>query len=304
MRLSKMFLILLKNILKQKRYNVLEITISCLILISTICSAETFVCAHRGDAKNAPENTLPAFKSAIKKGVQMIEFDVRMTRDGHLVIMHDEKVDRTTNGKGRVQDLLSEEIYKLDAGKWFNETFTGTKVPTLYEVMNIIPYGILCNVHVYGDEFVTEVVATTLKETGQLGRCFITCNNEKQVEAVRRKVPEMKICLLPEKLEKRRDFIERGIRLNVSYVQVSFIQGLDNLNEDIELAHKHGIKVNFFSAQDPETIKKLAEAKVDYILTDDIDLCFEVLKNYGTKPLLFENPDKKENISPIISKFL
>ncbi len=191
-----------------------------------------------------------------------------------------------------------------DAGKWFNEKFSGTKIPSLYEVMNIIPYGILCNVHVYGDEFVTEVVATTLKETGQMGRCFIACNDEKQVEVLKKKVPEMKICLLPKKLEKRRDFINRGIQLNVSYVQINIAQGLDNIKEDVELAHKHGIKVNFFSAQDPEIIRKLAEAKVDYILTDNIDLCFEVLKEFGTKPLFFDSSDKNIDASHIISKLL
>lgn len=298
-----MFPTLLKCILRQKKVNLSVIALfSWIILITITCTGETYVCAHRGDVKSAPENTLPAFQSAVKKGVHMIEFDVRMTKDGHLIIMHDEKVDRTTNGKGRVQDLLGEEIYKLDAGKWFGESFAGTKVPSLYEVMSIIPYGILCNVHVYGDEFATEIVATTLKEMGQTGRCFIACNNEKQVEVIRKKVPEMKICLLPEKLEKRRDFVERGIRLNVSYLQVSFTQGFDNLKEDIELAHQHGIKVNFFSAQDPETIKKLAETGVDYILTDNIDLCFVVLKEYGTKPLIFNSPDNKSNISHIISK--
>lgn len=296
-----MYPILLRCIIKRINVNFFIILGFYLILVSYICMGETYVCAHRGDVKNAPENTLPAFQSAVKKGVHMIEFDVRMTKDGHLVIMHDEKVDRTTNGKGKVQDLLSEEIYKLDAGKWFSDSFAGTKIPSLYEAITTIPYGILCNVHVYGDEFVTEVVAKTLKETGQMGRCFIACNNEKQVEILREKVPEMKICLLPEGLEKRRNFIERGIRLKVSYVQISITQGLDNLKEDIELAHQHGIKVNFFSAQDPETIKKLAEAGVDYILTDNVDLCFDVLKEYGTKPLDIKNQEKDTETPQVLS---
>ncbi len=296
-----MYPILLRCTIKQVKSNFFIILGFYLILVSYICMGETYICAHRGDVKNAPENTLPAFQSAVKKGVHMIEFDVRMTKDGHLVIMHDEKVDRTTNGKGKVQDFLSEEIYKLDAGKWFSDSFAGTKIPSLYEVIDTIPYGILCNVHVYGDEFVTEVVAKTLKETGQMGRCFIACNNEKQVEVLREKVPEMKICLLPERLEKRRDFIERGIRLKVSYVQISFTQGLDNLKEDIELAHQNGIKVNFFSAQDPETIKKLVEAGVDYILTDNVDLCFDVLKEYGTKPLNINNQEKNTETPQVLS---
>ncbi|HOV32965.1 MAG TPA: glycerophosphodiester phosphodiesterase family protein [Candidatus Hydrogenedens sp.] len=282
-----MFQKLFRVLLNQKRisYLIVPLFLANLLFAQNYCYGDTYVCAHRGDVKNAPENTLPAFQLAVKKGVQMIEFDVQMTKDGHLIIMHDSTVNRTTNGQGKVSELTSEEIYKLDAGKWFNEKFEGLKVPSLAEVVSIIPNEILCNVHVYGDEFVTGKVATTLKEMGQVGKCFIACNNEKQVQAAREKVPEIKICLIPERLENRREFVERGIKLKVDYLQVSFTQGLDNLKEDIELAHSHGIKINFFSAQKPEIIKKLVEAKVDYILTDDVDLCFEVLKDYGTKPL-------------------
>lgn len=298
---------LFKVLLSQEKISFFIILLSLsffLLFTPKLCDGETYVCAHRGDVKNAPENTLPAFQSAVKKGVQMIEFDVQMTKDGHLVIMHDSTVNRTTNGKGKVSELTSEEIYKLDAGKWFNGKFTGVKVPSLAEVVSIIPYGILCNVHVYGDEFATGIVAKTLKEMGQLGRCFIACNDEKQVQAVREKVPEMKICLLPDKSEKRRAFVERGIRLKANYIQINAMQGLENIKEDVEFAHLNGIKVNFFSAQKPEIIKKLAEAGVDYILTDDVDLCFEILKEYGTKPLDINEINNKKSSDKIVSTML
>ncbi|MCX8065362.1 MAG: glycerophosphodiester phosphodiesterase family protein [Candidatus Hydrogenedentes bacterium] len=259
-------------------------------------NSQTFVCAHRGDAKNAPENTIPAIKSAVEKGVHMIEFDVRMTKDGHLVLMHDETVDRTTNGKGKVSELTSHEIYSLDAGSWFNESFRGTKVPSMAEVFSVIPYGILCNVHVYGDSFVTKVVTKTLKELGETGRCFIACNTEDQLEAIRTEYPDMKVCILPKPGEKRREYIERAIKLNSDYIQINFIQGIDNLKEDIDFAHQKGLKVNFFSAQDRNTIEKLARAKVDYILTDDVDLCMEVLKMFGTEPLKIDFKEEREEI--------
>ncbi len=101
-----MYLTLSKNIKSYNKIIFLYSILFCSILISSICIAETYVCAHRGDVKNAPENTIPAFESAIKKGVHMIEFDVRMTKDGHLVIIHDEKVDRTTNGTGRCRKMV------------------------------------------------------------------------------------------------------------------------------------------------------------------------------------------------------
>jgi glycerophosphoryl diester phosphodiesterase len=92
------------------------------------------VIAHRGDSGYVPEHTFYAYDRAIKKGADYIEIDLRMTKDGHLVAMHDETVDRTTNGKGKVSDLTLEQIKRLDAGSWFSPKFKGAKVPTLEEI--------------------------------------------------------------------------------------------------------------------------------------------------------------------------
>ncbi len=86
--------------------------------------------AHRGGLAYAPENTLAAFRSAIDQGVDWLEFDVQMTKDGALVVIHDETVDRTTNGTGAVRDLSLEQIHSLDAGQ-------GEKVPTFQEVVEL-----------------------------------------------------------------------------------------------------------------------------------------------------------------------
>ncbi len=93
---------------------------------------------HRGTVRFAPENTAAAFRKAVELGVDLIEMDVRETRDGHLIIMHDVTVDRTTNGKGRVADLTLEEIKRLDAGAWFGPQFAGERVPTLEEALAAI----------------------------------------------------------------------------------------------------------------------------------------------------------------------
>jgi glycerophosphoryl diester phosphodiesterase len=89
-------------------------------------SERPLLIAHRGGPKYAPENTLAAFRNAIQAGVDMLECDVQRTRDGGLVVIHDETVDRTTNGKGRVEDLTLAEIQALDAGG-------GERVPTFQE---------------------------------------------------------------------------------------------------------------------------------------------------------------------------
>jgi glycerophosphoryl diester phosphodiesterase len=93
------------------------------------------VISHRGEHLSHPENTLPAFQAAIDAGADYFELDVRTTYDGHLILMHDGTVDRTTNGKGRVRDLTFDQIRSLDAGVKFDPKFTGTKVPTFEEAL-------------------------------------------------------------------------------------------------------------------------------------------------------------------------
>jgi len=76
--------------------------------------SKTFVCAHRGASGTRPENSLEAFTEAVKLGCEMIEFDVRMTKDEHLVLLHDPLVDRTTNGNGPIRELLYSEVLDLN----------------------------------------------------------------------------------------------------------------------------------------------------------------------------------------------
>jgi glycerophosphoryl diester phosphodiesterase len=94
--------------------------------------------AHRGDAAQAPENTVPAFRRALALGVRRVELDVRFTDGDVPVIIHDPTVDRTTNGTGEVTSLTLSQLRALDAGSWFSSAFRGTRVPTLYEVLSLV----------------------------------------------------------------------------------------------------------------------------------------------------------------------
>jgi glycerophosphoryl diester phosphodiesterase len=95
------------------------------------------VISHRGEHLSHPENTLPAFQAAIDAGADYFELDVRTTADGHLVLMHDGTVDRTTNGKGKVHEMTFAQIQQLDAGAKFDPKFAGTKVPTFEEALHL-----------------------------------------------------------------------------------------------------------------------------------------------------------------------
>ncbi len=93
--------------------------------------------AHRGFSAAAPENTLIAFEKAVRAGANMLEMDVMLTGDGQVIVFHDYRLGRTTNGTGLVSKLTAARIRSLDAGMWFNERFSGEKVPILDEVLEM-----------------------------------------------------------------------------------------------------------------------------------------------------------------------
>lgn len=96
------------------------------------------VIGHRGAAGLAPENTLASFRTAIELGVDAVEFDLHVSRDGELVVLHDDSLERTTTGAGRVEDLTLAEIRRADAGVKFAPRFQGERVPTLGEVIDLV----------------------------------------------------------------------------------------------------------------------------------------------------------------------
>ncbi|MCP9467876.1 MAG: glycerophosphodiester phosphodiesterase [Candidatus Granulicatella sp. P6S_S16_bin.50.1] len=98
----------------------------------------TKIFAHRGSKGTHPENTLASFKEAVRVGSDGIELDVHLTKDGQLVVIHDETVDRTTNGTGEIRTLTLAEIKELDAGSWFHNKYAGEKIPTLEEVLLLL----------------------------------------------------------------------------------------------------------------------------------------------------------------------
>lgn len=99
---------------------------------------KVMVAAHRGNSRYFPENTLPAFESALSLDIDMVETDLHMTADGEIILMHDQTVERTTNGTGDIQNMTLAQIRTLDAGLWKGEEFRGTKVPTFTEFLELM----------------------------------------------------------------------------------------------------------------------------------------------------------------------
>ncbi|MDQ0901332.1 glycerophosphoryl diester phosphodiesterase [Paenibacillus sp. V4I7] len=142
-------------------------------------NTDIIVAAHRGLKSDYPENTLLAFQKALESEVDMLEFDLRLSKDGVVVVIHDETVDRTTNGSGQVSDYTLAELKQLDAGAWFDPVFEGLKIPTLEELctlLNAYPE-VLLNVEVKPSRHAKEVAdkaVAMLEDYGYLQRCVFT----------------------------------------------------------------------------------------------------------------------------------
>lgn len=106
--------------------------------IETIQQKDFKIIAHKGASGVAPENTLASFQAALDIGVDIIELDVRQTKDEEIIVFHDKFLDRTTNGTGNVHEYNLEQLKQLDAGSWFSSKFSDQKIPTLKEVLDLV----------------------------------------------------------------------------------------------------------------------------------------------------------------------
>jgi glycerophosphoryl diester phosphodiesterase len=102
--------------------------------------------AHRGSSAHAPENTLAAFELAVQQGAGAIELDAKLSVDGHIVVIHDQSVDRTTNGSGKVAEMPLSALRELEAGSFFSTSYRGERIPTLDEVFEAVGKRILINI--------------------------------------------------------------------------------------------------------------------------------------------------------------
>ena len=106
------------------------------------------IIAHRGASASFPENTLPSFEGAIAMEADMVELDVQLTSDKEVVVFHDEKISRCTDGRGKIADHTLAELKKLDAGSWFDKKFQNARIPTLAEVLGVCKNKIAVNIEI------------------------------------------------------------------------------------------------------------------------------------------------------------
>src|SRR5262245_36831232 len=152
------------------------------------------VVGHRGASGRAPENTLASFEQAIAIGVDAIELDVHLSRDGHLVVIHDQNLARTTNGRGLVHEHRLAELQALDAGSWFDAAFAGERIPAFEEVLERIGRRVPLQIEIKGRTGgVTEATIAALKVHGLLATSMVTSFHLDLLPRVRALVPAVQI---------------------------------------------------------------------------------------------------------------
>ena len=230
--------------------------------------------AHRGQSSAMPENTLDAFRRAIELGAEMIEGDVQATRDGRLVMMHDETITRTTGGEGRVADLRWGELQRLDAGHEFGDRFKGVRIPSLEAVLNLAQSG---GVAVCVDVKAAQTIDATATATAVAGLIrqrdamdWVVLNSffhEALVEA-KRVLPELQI--VPDvPLEVAID-ASATVRLARSLGAKITMNHADLPAETVALLHEDGVAVWVWGAQDEAAVARSVAQGVDGILGADV----------------------------------
>jgi len=226
--------------------------------------------AHRGASARAPENTLSAFELAVKQGAPAIEFDVKVTSDGHVVIIHDQIVDRTTNGTGQVTKLPLAALRELDAGAWLSADFRGEKIPTLDEVFEAVGKKIFMNVELTNyatplDALVPKVAGLVKKHGLERRVMFSSFFPHNLMNAAR---------LLP-KVSRGQLFLGGGAGWwqrawgRLINVQAEHPDKQDVTAEYVKNAHARGRRVQAYTVNAPEDMRRLRELGVDAIFTDD-----------------------------------
>jgi len=217
--------------------------------------------AHRGSSGTHPENTISAFLAAADDGADMCELDVQATRDGAVVVIHDETVDRTTNGHCAVAALTLAEVQRLDASYKF-PTFRGERIPTLDQVVKAVRGKLGLNIEIKEGAVEREVCAL-MRSYDALTTSMVSSFEWRALEAVRAIDPEIRVGLLAEK--NRDALIDAASAMHAYAVNPRF----DMVDAAFcEKAHARGLKVLVWTVDAPEAMRILIAAGVDGIMTN------------------------------------
>lgn len=218
------------------------------------------IIAHRGASAHAPENTMAAFQLALELGSDGIELDVMLTRDNRMAVIHDDTVDRTTDGSGRVRDMTLAELQALNVGD-------GGKIPSLDAVFDEFGGRFLINVELknYSSIFdsLPVEVAKLVKSRGLVDSVLISSFNPFNLARFRKQVPEANLGLITQP-KQARHWMWRLFKYNALHPHFSDVDQVL-----VAALHARNRQVNVWTVDAPEEIRRLAALNVDSIITND-----------------------------------
>jgi glycerophosphoryl diester phosphodiesterase len=222
-----------------------------------------FIWAHRGASARAPENTMAAFRAAEEDGVQGIELDLHLSRDGVPVVLHDEEVQRTTDGRGSVASLTLRQLRRLDAGRWFAPAFAGERIPTLSEVLSWAGDRLRLNLEIKSVE-AAEAVQFVMADYPQC-RVLISSFNHTVLEKIRATNSALPLAFL---LESR--FWRRSLARAAACRAESFHPRHDLLSQPlVSSCHQHGLKVVPWTVDRLDDLRRMRRLAVDGVFSND-----------------------------------
>ncbi len=236
---------------------------------------DIMVIGHRGAAGNAPENTLASIREALNQDADAIEVDLHQSADGTVVAMHDDTVDRTTDGEGRVADLTLTQLKKLDAGAWFNTKYAGERIPTLKEVLRTVPEETVLILEVKeGSDTYPGIETSIINTLRGLGRNNIILKsfNIEVLAAFERLAPEFaRLYVFNAHIPFLNLIVDDGLRFGNAFDQnVSWLQKHSTFISDgfVRRAQKSGFRVVAWNVHDKESMREMIALGVDAIETD------------------------------------
>ena len=242
------------------------------------------VCAHRGFSTVAPENSMPAFGAAVAMGAEEIEFDLWYTKDGELVSIHDDTLDRVSNGTGKVYDYTYEQLTAFDFGVKHGEKFSGMKIIKFEDILKKLACHVIMNIHIkthgqtpYSRELFEKIIALIDKYDCRKYVYFMTVNVG-LLQMAQELAPDIARCVGFDR--NNPDMVELAVKYDCKKIQLFKPYFDQNM---IDRAHKEGIICNVFWSDDPEETVKFLDMGIDTILTNDYNRVAQAVERYKSQ---------------------
>ena len=224
---------------------------------------------------------MPVFGAAVALGAEEIEFDLWYTKDGEIVSIHDDRLDRVSNGTGRVYDYTYEELLHFDFGVKFGEEFKGLKILKFEEILKKFACHVIMNIHIKTvncdveyDEGLFDKIVALIDKYDCRKYVYFMCGNDNFLRLAQQKAPDIARCCGAG--DRKWEIVDRAIQYGCTRVQL-FMEYYNQ--EMIDKAHANGIRCNYFYCDDPAQAKRMLDMGIDTVLTNDYQRISNAIRN-------------------------